>query len=89
MDDGQSVKGRNQKLHVAHEQLMGAIRQIKLFCMTRKLFENTSLFSEIPLFKKMMETAMNFTVISGLNIPMNKTKTHEERNDRDLNMYCI
>lgn len=40
--------------------------------MTRKLFENTSLFSEIPLFKKMMETAMNFTVISGLNIPMNR-----------------
>lgn len=41
--------------------------------MTRKLFENTSLLSEIPLFKKMMETAMNFTVISGLNIPMNRT----------------
>lgn len=59
--------------------------------MTRKLFENTSLLSEIPLFKKMMETAMNFTVISGLNIPMNRTKTHEVRNDRDLNtvLYLV
>lgn len=31
MDDGQSVNGRNQKLHVAHEQLMGAIRQKNYF----------------------------------------------------------
>ena len=42
---------------------------VSLICTTKGLVQLTSVFKDRPLLKKIVETAMYFTVISGLRGP--------------------
>ena len=43
---------------------------VSLICTTKGLVQLTSVFKDRPLLKKIVETAMYFTVISGLRGPV-------------------